>query len=118
LSDKVTVVVTRASYARRGEVLTIAAHLENRSSERVAGPFILRAHTVQAELGDPVAINADNGVRGAGAEWLFSSAALPPSGMSGERVMTFALANLRPFREGRLYRLGVLELSAGVYPRR
>ena len=38
--------------------------------------------------------------------------------MSEEKVITFALTNLRPFREGRTYRLGLLDLTVEIYPTR
>ena len=70
---------------------------------------------MQAELGDPVALDADNGDRTAGAEWVFRGAELGTNEASAERRMTFALTNPRPFRAGHVFRLGVLDMSAGVY---
>ncbi|MBC7896879.1 MAG: exo-alpha-sialidase [Cytophagaceae bacterium] len=115
LSDKLALVVTRTTYERAGEVVTLEAHLENRSSERLRGPFRLRVNAIKGEFGDPAPKNADNGMRGVGAEWSFSANDLAPNEVSEKKVMTFALANLRPFREGRVYRLLVLELSAGIH---
>jgi hypothetical protein len=115
LSDKVALVVTRVSYDRAGDVLTVTARLENRTSDRLAGPLYLRATAMRAELGDPVPTNADNGVGGPGAAWIFGASELAPNAATAERTMTFTLTNRRPFRAGRAYRLGVLELSAGIH---
>jgi hypothetical protein len=114
LSSDVTLAVTETSYDRTRNVLTVIAHLENTSAERLEGPFRLRAVDLQSELGDPAIANADNGRVGAGAEWVVADSVLAPGATSQERVLRFALSNLRPFRTGHRYRLGLLDLHVVV----
>lgn len=117
LSERLALVVTRTSYDREEEKLSVVAHLENRSPQSVRGPFRMRVAALRGELGDPVPLEPDNGQRGVGAEWVFEAAELPPRGRSASRTLHFTLTNPRPYRSGRVYRLGVLELIAGIFAR-
>jgi hypothetical protein len=115
VSGLVDVVVTRSSYERIGEVLSLTVRLVNRSPAALHGPFHVDAGPLESELGDPRALNADNGLNGIGARWSFPDAAVPPGGRSGERVLQFALEPVRPFRDGLRYRLGLLDVPLRVW---
>jgi hypothetical protein len=118
VGSKVTLQIVRRSYDRGTGLAVIEARLKNTSKEPVNGPIKLRAITVSSDLGQVQVVGADNGLAGAGAVWDFSSlvrsGALGPADSSEVKRLTFRLLDVRPVRQEKEYKSGVLSLDARV----
>jgi hypothetical protein len=77
---------------------------------------------LQSALGVPEVVNADNGEKGEGAVWDFSSLlkanALKPNETSASRKLIFRLSNVQPFKEGTVYKYGLVSLQARIFGKR
>ena len=114
VSRRVTLDVTRTAFDGLRSVLTLTVRIRSAAQETLTGPFRLRVAGLQSELGEPAVAGADNGMSGAGAEWRFDDTALAANAASAARTLRFPVANLRPFRDGHRYRLGLLDLTVQV----
>jgi hypothetical protein len=122
LSDKVTLEITDASYDRSTNLITTSVQLKNKSVNILNGPIKVRAVMLQSALGVPEVVNADNGEKGEGAVWDFSSLlkanALKPNETSASRKLIFRLSNVQPFKEGTVYKYGLVSLQARIFGKR
>jgi hypothetical protein len=95
--------------------------LKNTSEERITGPFKIRLLRLTSELGRPEALDAENGNPGPGAVWDWGSAVpggvLEAGAESQPRELAFRVQDLRPFRQGRTIRYGLVQLDASVLAR-
>lgn len=118
LSDKLTWEITDASYDRSTNLITAFVQLRNRSSTSLTGPIKVRALTLRSALGPLEVVNADNNQTREGAVWDFNDTlpggALSPNQTAATKKLIFRLSDTLPFKEGNLFRYGLLSLEARV----
>jgi len=118
LSDKVTWEVIAASYDRSTNLITASVQLKNRSANVLTGPVKIRALSLRSALGILEVMNPDNNQKGEGALWDFSDALpqgmLKPDETSATKNLIFRLSNVQPFKQGNVYKHGLLSLEARV----
>ena len=116
-SDADHIVLRRSPEAAVGTV-TVSARLRNRSREPVAGPIKVRVTALASQLGVVTVGNADNGLRGQGAVWDFSGqladGRLAAGAYSQPKSRVFKVSDVRPSRQGRAYRFGLVSLEAKI----
>lgn len=118
VTDKIDLDVLSTDYERKSNRLTVRVKLKNTSDQAVEGPLKLRLIDLDSELGRAQAADSENGISGPGAVWsldaVVPSGALKPGEESGPRDLTFRLSELRPFRDGKTIRYGLVSLQARV----
>ena len=119
VSKQIKVETMGRSFDRGTGTLSMTVRLRNSSKDTISGPVKLRLRTLESELGVPEVLGADNGERGTGAIWDFSSVVtggvLVPGARSAERKLEFRIASLRGLRGGRDFRSQVLTADAAIY---
>lgn len=118
LSDKVTWEIIDASYDRSTNLITASVQLKNRSSNVLTGPVKVRALGLRSALGVLEVVNPDNNQKAEGAVWDFSDSlsqgTLKPNETSATKNLIFRLSSVQPFKQGNVYRYGLLSLEARV----
>lgn len=96
--------LTQPSYDRHANTITVMTRMRNISKTELHGPIKARVVTFGSEIGVPRILNAENGANGTGAVWDFTSrlpgGVLAPGQVTKSLPLVFALADLRPFRQG------------------
>ena len=119
VTDRVALDVTDLHYARATNLLTATVRVRNTSADTVRAPLALRLLAVQSEVGVASVRTGDRvGEVRAGAVFDLAppggAGALPPGASTAPRTLTFHLADVRPFRQGRDFRLGLVTFDARV----
>ncbi|PWB78871.1 MAG: hypothetical protein C3F15_00665 [Holophagae bacterium] len=118
ISKSVTLKLGEVRFDRAAGTLSMAARLKNISGDTVEGPAKVRVITLESAVGVAEITNADNGERGTGAVWDFSSqlpeGGLPSMQLSAPKQLTFQLTDLRGLRPGKKFEAGVLTLDTRV----
>lgn len=121
VSDKVALEILSTDYDRKSDQLAVRVKLKNTSDRRIEAPVELRILSMASEVGQPSALGTENGVSGPGAVWNLTSAlpdgSLKPDQESTPMRLDFKLTNLRPFRQGKTIRYGLVSLDARVLAR-
>jgi len=121
-TDKITLHLTNTFYDRSSNELTVVAELKNTSKDTLRAPVKVRVLRIESQVGVPVLLGADNGQAGAGAVLDFSSVLhngwLLPDSTSGLKRLLFRLTDLRPFRQGKEFKFGLIDLDARVLVKR
>jgi hypothetical protein len=96
--------------------VTLRARVKNTSKEIVHAPLKARVVSLRADLGEITVSEADNGLSGPGAIWDFTpqlrNGALGPNETSDARMLSFQVANLRPFQQGQEFRHQLVTFEA------
>ena len=121
ISSAVSLELTNPSYDRKQNTFGIDAKLKNTSEATIIGPIKIRVLILRSELGKPAVINADNKAIGPGAIWDLTATlndnALKAKETSKPKRLEFSLSQLRPFRQGKELKFGVLSLEAQILGR-
>src|SRR5207253_2441234 len=122
LTPGVTLHLTNVSYDRSTNQLTLLARLKNTSMDTLRTPVNVRVIRIASDVGVPALVGADNGRPGPGAVLDFSGllpngTLLPDSSSKAKRVV-FQLTDLRPFRQGKEFKFGLIDLDARVLANR
>jgi hypothetical protein len=122
VSSKVTLLLTKSSFDRATNTVSVVAHLGNVSSDTLAAPFQGRVTELASELARRVELigGATSGT-GAGAVIDFADVvrggALAPGQRSEPKRLTFRLSELKPFREGDEFRLDLVSMKVSISAR-
>ena len=118
VTGKIGLELSQTFYDRATNTVTVAVKLKNTSKDTIVAPVKLRAVGLRSDLGLPSAEQAENGVRGVGAVWDFSSVipanGLKPNETSAEKRLAFKLTDQRPLRQGKTFKFGLIEIDARV----
>ena len=116
VTGEVTVESDEPEYDRSRDLVSVGIRLLNNSPQPLTGPLSVRIADVQSELGDPQALNADRGGGGVDAEWdiPMSTPTLNPGERTRTATLTFHLSHLRPYRDGKRYRRGLVKIEFEV----
>jgi hypothetical protein len=108
-----------AKIDRGNGTVTITGRLKNISqNDTIEGPIKVRVLTLESALGVPEILNADNGEKGTGAVWDFSSTLSGPLTtwqLAAPKTLTFKLSDIRPFGFGKELKTGMINIDAKVY---
>lgn len=117
VTAKLAITLSNVQYDQPARRVTATVTLKNTSSQSVKGPIKLRALEVKCGQGTAVILNADNGLKGAGAIWQIADT-LEPGASSAPRVLHFEVVDPLAFSVMRLrYDQGLVNLRAKVYGR-
>jgi hypothetical protein len=104
LTPLTTLERVKSSYDRATQTATVTVRLENTSKQTLRGPFNIRLTSLDSDVAAPEAVDASNGLTGAGAVWDVTSyvdaASLPPGATSRPVTLIFKLHDVRPFVQG------------------
>jgi hypothetical protein len=118
LSDRVTLEVERTEYDPANHVASLTVRLRNTSDSPISAPLHVRLLTLNSEIGNPRALDADNALEGPGALYdvsaLVTGGTLAPHTSSEERVLRFGINEPRPFKQGDDIKLVVLSFTCEV----
>jgi hypothetical protein len=118
LTAKVAFEIISTVYERASNRLTVMAKLKNTSQETVLAPLVVRILQLRSDVGIPSLIVAAKGQSGQGAVLEFSAllhgGMLLPDSTSDPRQLVFRLTDLRPFRQGKDFKFGLIDVDARV----
>ncbi len=119
ISKSVNLELSKLSFDRETGNVSIMAQVKNISKDTVEGPVKVRVLTLESESGVPEITNADNGQNGTGAVWDFtgqiSGSKLESMKLSEPKKLTLRITDLRPFRQGKDFKSGVLNMETHIY---
>jgi hypothetical protein len=101
-----------------GRITMLARLKNNTASDTIVGPVKIRVQTMESALGVPEIVNADNGERGTGAIWDFTSTLSGPLTtwqMGAEKTLVVQLNDIRSLGQGRDTRTGLFTMDARVF---
>jgi hypothetical protein len=97
VSSKVRLTLETIAFDETSGQMTMEARVKNISKESISAPIVFRLTSMVSDLGEPSIINADNGIKGEGATWdftsLISGGSLAPGQTTAPKRMLFRLAN-------------------------
>ena len=121
VTGRVRLELSNVVHDRARGTLTADARIRNKSKTELRMPLEARVLALTSEVGLPEVVQADNGIRGPGAVWEFrpegTGSVLKPGDASAPRKLVFRLTDLRPFREGKQFRYGLISVDARVLGR-
>ncbi len=116
VTPKLSLSVANTRYERSTNQLTFLVSLKNTSKDTVRAPLKLRVLQLKSDIGVPALVGGDNGRPGAGAILDFSPllhhGVLLPDSASDAKRLVFWLTDLRPFRQGKEFKFGLVDLDA------
>ncbi len=120
LSGAVSLQLLNTAIDQKTDRVTFRVRLKNTTrTDTLKGPVKARALVLTSENARSVEVaNADNGVRGVGAVWDFTSL-LPPGGLlpdslSAPKALVFQLSGMEPFRTGTDLHLQFVNMEAKI----
>jgi len=96
------------------------ARVTNVAKRPLRLPLIARVLDVSSDVGYPEVVTSDNAESGAGALWKFggdSGGTLEPGKSTPVRRLVFRLREVRPFHEGKEFRVGLIRVKARMLAR-
>jgi hypothetical protein len=105
-------------FDRSKNIVIMKGRLRNTSKQTVLGPLKARVITLQSDVGLPAILDSANGMAGTGAIWDFSRSikdeGLKPDETSTDQELRFRLSDLRPLREGKRLRFGLVSFDVKI----
>jgi len=118
VTKNVTMELSNTVFDRSKNVVTMKGRLRNTSKQTVLGPLKARVISLQSDVGAPAILDSANGMAGTGAIWDFSRSikedGLKPDETSTDQDLRFSLSDLRPLREGKRLRFGLVGFDVKI----
>ena len=118
VTKNVTMELSDTVFDRPKNTVTMKGRLRNTSKQTVLGPLKARVISLQSDVGTPAIVDSANGLAGTGAIWDFSRSikddGLKPDEASTDQELRFRLSDLRPLRDGKRLRFGLVGFDVKI----
>jgi photosystem II stability/assembly factor-like uncharacterized protein len=117
VTGNLAVEFTEAFFDRAASTASVRVRLKNTSNESVRGPIKVRVISLKSELGVVRIMGVSAGGVGSVIDFTpqLKTGELKPGDVSGEKMLTFKLTDLRSFKQGQQLRSGLVELDTRIY---